>query len=324
MLAHTVGELKQIAANEMSQSEADLVLAGSTTEGLYDLLEEWVQRVMSRIGRKRDWRFLEERWTLTWPSTGVLYYPHDLDHVVSLFPGSSEARNRPLRIMRARSYDERVRQNGGTYGRDVLVEWGQYGVESDMPAAGTVDATTGDAGDATTVVVVEGRDANNRKQTEVLTLDAVDGSASGSSTFRSGAGGVRRVYVRGSAAGSGRVTVSSGGTTLAVIDSGVERMREHQRTELYGIGGAGATYDCRGIRRICNVTNDGDVIDLPTDFHHVPIAGVKSELAKFRKQFQEALMWETEFQNGLNELSNWDNARPGVVMALRPARRRRR
>jgi len=138
----SVAEVKQFAAQMLSERETDTVLGGSTALGDHNLLERWLVQSFDRFATWGDHRFYEDTIELTWGSGSsaeegaVLYLPDYVSRILSIYPQSSVE---PVEIIHAAEFD---RNRPDIRSRDVLVEWGYYAVERDMAAAGTLTATS--------------------------------------------------------------------------------------------------------------------------------------------------------------------------------------
>jgi hypothetical protein len=194
---------------------------------------------------------------------------------------------------------------------DLLVIHGWYGVEADMPSAGTLTATSSaGALDNGLQVRIEGLTNASPGYEQVVTITlAGAGTATTTQTFKAGSGGVRRItIVPGTvpSAGGGVVTVTGGGATIERLDSSREREHHHQRTELHSGGGTG-TYTVRYIRRTFNVSAATDVIPVPNEFADLLELGVQIECARLRKAYADAQVMRQEWRERMREFSAWNN-----------------
>ena len=217
-MARTLGDLKEWSLAALHEDPED--------ETFTDVLvPQWTQSAVDKILTYTYWNWNTGICQLTWPaSTGeyaALYLPEYVDKILSCYPGTEEGVG-SIDIIQPYEIDRHRPGLGTRLGRDFLVLYGWYWVERDMPAAGTVTATSSVGGtDDGLVVRLEGRDTNGREVRENLTLSG--GTATSTRTFASGVDGLRRVSITAGAGGlptlvgTGIVTVSSGGTDLAVF-----------------------------------------------------------------------------------------------------------
>ena len=317
----SVAEVKQFAAQMLSERETDTVLGGSTALGDHNLLERWLVQSFDRFATWGDHRFYEDTIELTWGTASgaeegaVLYLPDYVSRILSIYPQSSVE---PVEIIHAAEFD---RNRPDIRSRDVLVEWGYYSVERDMAAAGTLTATSASGAPANGLQVrIEGLTNASPGYTQIETVTlAGAGTATTTATFKAGAGGVRSInIVPGTAptAGTGVVTITGGGGTMERLNAATERMHEHIRTELFApIGGAG-TYKVRYYRRPFNVTTSTDLVPVPDQFSDLIELGIMKNLERFRGNVGNATQLEGEWRQRMKEFMGWNNRRPGYHPVL--------
>ena len=313
-MARTLGELKQIALELLHENPTSTVF--TTT-----LVPSWVQEAVDDILTHTDWKWNTGFVELTWPAASgeasVLYLPEYVDKIFPPYPDAAEGVG-SIDIVGAWELDRYRPGAGSTFGRSTIVLWGLYWVEADMPAAGTITATSG-AGAAGNGVQVrlEGRDANDREIRETLTL-AGAGTATSTATFAAGVDGIRRIsLIGGTGAATGVITCASGGTTLAVLDSVWEKFQEHQRTEYYGGGTGGTTaMTLRFYRKHRRLEADTEYLPLPESFDRLVELFLAAKIGQFRGQQDEHLMLMGEYTSALAKMVRWDNRQPGVKRQL--------
>lgn len=321
MAFRTIAEVKQFAAQMLSERETDTVLGGSTALGDHNLLERWLQQTFDRFATWGDLRYYEDTIELTWGSGSsseegaVLYLPDYVSRILSIYPQES---TETVEIIHAAEFD-RLRPD--IRFRDVLVEWGYYNVERDMAAAGTLTATSASGSSANGLQVrIDGLTNASPGYTQIETVTlAGAGTATTSATFKAGAGGVRSInIVPGTVptAGTGVVTITGGGGTMERLDANRERMHEHIRTELFApIGGVG-TYKVRYYRRPFNVTTSTDLVPVPEQFSDLMEIGIMKNLERFRGNVGNVTQLEAEWRQRMKEFMGWNNRRPGYRPVL--------
>ena len=310
MAYRTVAEVKAYAAQMLSQHEDDLVLAGSTAEDLHNLIERWLTSSFDRIATWRDWEWLKDTISLTWPaaatssSGSALYLPDFVQRIVGFVPSSLGGR--PIKIVSSSEYDLRRGQGPD----DLLVVHGFYGVENDPPSAAVLIATSASGAAAQGLQVrIEGLTTTNYEQIVTLTLGA-GGTATTTQTFKGAQGGVRRIsIVPGTVptAGTGVVTVTMGGTTMERLDASREREHRHIRTELHAGVSSASTFTVRFIRKQFNVTAATDIIPMPDEFVDLIELGIQIECARLRKAYGDAAQMRQEWSQRMREFSAWNN-----------------
>ena len=306
----SVAEMKAYGAQMLGQHEDDPVLAGSTADDLHDLIERFLGASWDRISTWRDWEWLKDSISLTWPASAssssgsALYLPDFVQRIAVFVP--SVIGSRPIKIVTASEYDLRR----GTGPDDLLVVHGFYGVEADAPSATTLTATSASGAAAVGLQVrIEGLTTGNYEQIETLTLGAL-GTATSSGTYKAGQGGVRRIFIRPTtvpAAGQGVVTVTMGGTTMERLDPSREREHRHIRTELHAGVSSASSFTVRFIRKAFNITAEEDIIPIPEEFTDLLELGIQIEIARLRKAYADALGMRQEWRERMNEFSAWNN-----------------
>lgn len=309
-MARTWGEVKTFVAEQSHQDETQAVLSAN-------LLPRWAQATLDRIRSYTTWRWDQDEIDLSWSvastdnSEGsVLYLPEFIYRVRAMYPKSAAGSIRPIQIITSEEFDGM--RPASQYARDVLVAHGYYGVERDNPAAGVVNVAVG-AGTGSQSVVLEGLDSNNRTIKETVTV-AVSNNSDSINSFKEGPGGLRRVYLTGTATGA-VVTVTAGsgtsGSVLERLDSSREREHEHLRTSLYARLTSGGSYRLRYWRRLISATPvDSDLIPIPQEFHDLLELGMLHKLALFRQEVQLADRYVAEFMTRLKELKAFDRRDP--------------
>lgn len=308
----TFGEVKQFAAENLSEDETDSVLSAN-------LLPRWVGRGLERIFRKTWWRWNEDKIDLTWPAPGaegsILYLPHFIFRPMSTAPTSG---GRPsVEFVHAAELDYyRPASVSSTGFRPRIVLHGTYGVEADNPSAGVL-SLIGVGGSGTQSFRVHGLSAANYEIVETGTLTAGGAAVVTTNSFKAGVGGVKAIELFGTSTGT-VVTASRGGTTLERLDSTRERRHEHLRTELLQAGlSGGATFTVRFWRRpsVPENAGDNDVVPIPSEFHSLLETWLEREILRWRGDYEAAFMTLKEFESDLMDLVRFDRRDP--------ARRRR-
>jgi hypothetical protein len=303
--------MKAYGAQMLGQHEDDPVLAGSTADDLHDLIERFLGASWDRISTWRDWEWLKDSISLTWPASAssssgsALYLPDFVQRIVGFVP--SVIGSRPIKIVTASEYD--IRRGIGP--DDLLVIHGFYGVENDPPSATTLTATSASGAAANGLQVrIEGLTATgNYEQIVTLTL-AGAGTATTSATFKGAQGGVRRIFIVPTtvpAAGQGILTVTMGGVTMERLDPSREREHRHIRTELHAGVSSASSFTVRFIRKAFNLTAETDIIPIPEEFTDLLELGIQIEIARLRKAYADAMGMRQEWKERMREFSAFNN-----------------
>jgi hypothetical protein len=322
-MARTVLQLKTWSAENLHERVTNTVWVTG-------LFPRWVTQIHNRIMSFKVWHWNEDVIQLSWPAAGAneesstLYLPEYIDKILSLYPGTTVGTGKVV-IVSATEMD-RWRPAVGTVLRDYLVLFGYYGVENHLAADGVVTINSS-VGTLNQTVLVEGLDANDREQREEITV-AAGGTQAGTSTFKAGVGGVHRITLIGDSTGTpvtttGIITATGdgGGTTLFRCDSSREVAKEHQRTELYAVASATATFTCRFYRKHFPFTRDQDIVRIPEQFDDLMELGLGEKVAFFRQEADEVRYYKEAFSTRLREMVAWDNRQPGKKWQVRPRRR---
>lgn len=319
-MARTVGQLKQLAAEQLHENPTSAVL---TTF----LFPRWVTQIRNRILSHTSWNWNKDLIELTWPAAAagagasVLYLPTFIDKIMTVIPGVGEG---PIPIVTATEIDKRRPVTRGPY----LVLHGYYGVEGELPAAGLVNVAA--AGAIGQNALVEGLDVNNREIREDVIVPGA-GNVNTVGVFKAGVGGVRRITLIGDGTGtpvitSGIVTAVSGGVNLIYLDSAWETSHDHRRTELHSIAGTTSTHLVRYWRKHFPLTRDQDIVDLPDVFDDLMELGILMKLAQLRlgrqEDVSELTVLKGEWNERLQELRAWDKREPGKKYSVRVRRQR--
>ena len=310
-MARTLGDLKTWALTNLHEDPASAVFTAV-------LVPQWAQQAVDKILTYTYWNWNTSITTLTWPAAAagvdysVLYLPEYIDKILQLTPTGS---SNPIEIVSVLDVD--ANRSG------QLVMFGWYWVEAEAPAASQVAAISSVAAAGNGVqIALEGLVAG-RVVREVLTLAGL-GVALSAATFDAGIDGVRRIsLVAGTTALTGVITVTSGATVLAVLDSVWEKYHEHQRTELY-MGGGAATYDAKFFRRQGRLELDTDYLPIPEPFDDLVELWIASKVGQFRGSMEEHFSLMGEFSARLREMLAWDRRQPGQRRTMYVAGHRRR
>lgn len=304
----------------LHEDETDVVLAGSTSEGTHNLLDRWFTKSVNRLWAWRRWNFLTDSIDLTWSGAtsevdgAVLYLPNYVGRILSVYPQSAST---GVELINAYEFD-RLRPD--IRNRDLLVIHGFYGVEADMPSAGTITVTSDAAADADDglQIRIEGLTNASPGYTQVETLTLASSTATTTNSFKSGVGGVIRIYiVPGSlSTASGIITAVRGSTTLERLDSSRETAHEHIRTELFAPISGQSTYSVRYYRKPPDPANSDDVIQVPEHFMDLIEMQIQKELERFRGNYGNVTQLELEWRQRVRELQGWDNSQPGMRRRL--------
>jgi hypothetical protein len=309
----------------LHQSATDAALAGSTAESRQDIIERWITRSYDRIVRFHYWQWQADTRDFSWPAGtpnngGVLYMP---DYVYKLYSVYQENQNYPVLLTDKRTFDRARPASPINRGQDILIQWGNYGVEADIGTAGTLTAVTDIAADADDGLQVrfEGlTGSGNTARTNIETVTLASSTATTTSSFSAGQGGLRRVTIVPDtvpAAGGGLITITdAGGTTVERLDASREREHQHIRTELFAQSGSSSNYQVSYYRRTFNVTAETDVIEMPSEFQDIMEDGVMLELQKFLGNWEAAMMMEKKRFADLRELVAFSNKQPGIKRTL--------
>ncbi len=310
----TVKELKEWAAEVLHEDFTDTVLDTI-------LFPRWVNQVVSKIVSHKVWKWNEDQMRLQWPraagttqDASVLYLPHFIDRILTLYPGSN-AGIRSVKLIDAWELDQWRPGIGALARRDYLAQYGWYGVQADNPALATLNVRSTGGTVGTQNVLLEGLTNDNFEIREVVPV-LFNTVVATTSIFKAGVGGLRRVKLVGDNAGdpittTGIMTVENGATILERLDSATERAHEHRRTELYAAATGTTSYTARYYRRHYPVLVNRDIVDLPFEFSDVLELGLAERLAFFRKQFDEQQACRSYFEVRLREMRAWDNREPG-------------
>lgn len=307
----TLGQIKQFAAECLHENVLDTKLS-------YRLLPRWTTQVVHRINSYTRWRWNEEIMDLTWPASGIMYLPDEMEYPVSMYPDAALSYSGAIEIIDARQFD-RGRPTFATDGTIRLVVYGDYGVEEDNGAAGNI-LTTGVAADEGMQLLIEGLSAAGRPQREIVTV-GVAGNILSALAYNAGVQGVRRVtIVTASDAviaaalpappmwwGFGDVVITSAGQVLATINSNFQNNLRCKRTELYGASGL---FTVRYSRRHRPLIRDTDVLEIPQEFEEVVELGIQVKLAVFKEDPAHAAAVDKMFNSRLLELTAWDKRQP--------------
>jgi len=325
MAYRSVAEVKQYAIQMLHQDETSPALAGSTAESRQDLAERWVTRSYEKIARFHRWPWLEETRTFAWPTGttttgGILYLP---DYVYRIYSAYSDGY--PVSIITKSSFDRSRPSSPINQGKDILVQFGHYGVEADVSAAGVLTVVTDIAANADDGLQVrlEGlTGSGNTARTLIETVTLSTSTATTTGSFSSGQGGLRRAtIVPGTVptAGGGLITVTdAGGVTLERLDSSREREHQHIRTEMHSRSGSGSTHEVSFYRRTFDITVDTDVIEMPQEFMDMMEDGIMIEMHKFMGNPEAAKMMHMQRNADLRELVAFSNQQPGTTVTLSP------
>lgn len=306
-MARTLGDLQQWALETAHEDPTNTVFTSV-------IVPNWVRQCVEKILTYTYWEWNTGVRQLTWPASAAefstLYLPEYVDKVLSVYPGTDEGVG-SIDIIGAWEMDRYRPGVGHTLGRSYLVLWGWYWVENDNPTAAVLTMVSSAAAGGNGVQVrIEGR-SGNREVRETVTLAGL-GTGTTANTYDAGVDGVRRIsLIGGTGAGTGVITVSNGGTDLAVLDSVWERYQEHQRTELYGAQGAASTWTMRFYRKHRRLEATTEYLPLPESFDWLVELFLESKIEKFRGKGQESLMTMGEFNAGLRQMLAWDRRQPG-------------
>lgn len=314
----SVRQIQEWAALQLHEDSTDATL---TT-----LVLRWANEGLQDVASAENWKWLEGQVELVYgthgaganTANGITYLPHYIHRLVSVWPGGRSYRSQ-VQIIGGWELDAIDPSMVTGSPADYLAVWGYYNVARDNPTAGAI--TIADAGLATFSVKVEGIDTNGFEAEETVAVAA--GAGLSTTLFAAGPDGVRRCYILENSVTAGTptiVTFTSGGTVIERLNyTAGEYKHEHLRTELSPAPNAvGATYVTRYLKRIRPVTTEDDVIDIPFEFENLLTHAISRRLAAFRGETQEALMYETMFQQRVRELRKWQNRQPGRLRAMRP------
>jgi hypothetical protein len=240
----------------------------------------------------RTWHWNEDQIQLTWPAaaagaeSSTLYLPSFIDKVYTAYPGTTVGTGK-VEIVSAMEMD-RWRPAVGTVLRDYIVLWGYYGVENHLSADGVVTVNSSAGAPATQAPKSFYRFGHDCWLT---------------SAVRPGDPGFHGV-------GRG-----------ADFDSSRETSKEHQRTELYAVASATATFTVRFYRKHFPFTRDQDIVRLPEQFDDLMELGLEEHIGMFRQQPEEVKFYRQAFMGRLREMSAWDNRQPGKKWRVQVRRR---
>jgi len=319
-MARTILQLKTWAAENLHEEEDD--------EAFETLFPRWVTQVHNRITTYKAWNWNSGMVPLVWPAIAagaegaILYLPSYIDKILTIYPGSAVGIGK-ITIITPTELDRWRPVAGRDVGRDYMVQWGFYGIRGELPADGVVTMTSS-AGVGNQTCLVEGLDANDDELREEITV-AGAGATAGTSVFKAGVDGVRRITLIGDGTGvpvttTGIITAAGGGVNLFRCDSAYETSKDHQRTELHAVASAQNSYTCRFYRKHLPFTRDQDVVYLPEKFDDVLEFGLSEKVAMFRKRIEEVSYFKSEFNSRLKELIAWDNRQPGKKWNVKPRR----
>lgn len=324
-MARTILQLKQHAARNLHELETNPAFSAV-------VFPNWVTDIQNRIMAFKVWHWNTDLMALTWPAAvgefSTLYLPEFIDKIYTGWPGTQVGRGK-LEIVEAMDMDRWRPTSGVDVGMDYLVLYGYYGVENHLAADGVVTINSS-AGAGNQVVLVEGLTPNDREQREEITV-AGAGTTAGALDFKAGVGGVRRVTLIGDGTGTPVITTGiitatgdAGATNLFRCDSAYETSKEHQRSELYAVASATATFTIRYYRKIFPYTRDQDIVWLPEQFQDLMHIGIDEKIGFFRKKPEEVQYFRGLFQERLREMAAWDNRQPGKTWKVRVRRRHAR
>ena len=256
---------------------------------------EWINTAKNFIVEFAQWKWLQAHGDIAIPSTGILYFPEYVWQVLSLYPTSLGYR-RPAQFIGAYQFDSAG--PGVSAGlSDYAIEWGYYGCHEDVSVNSVITVTSNAAGtgDEGVQVTIEGRDttANRNFLVETVTLDGTSGAntATTTATFRSGADGVRRIFVindsLSNADGSARTrgilsATDSAGTDLERLNMSRELMHEHIRFEMYPTSSSG-TFTMRYYKRVPDVISLDHVFEIPLEYQDIYHYALRAQIAEYQR-----------------------------------------
>jgi hypothetical protein len=318
----SVSQIYDWVAAQLHEVATDDQLDANVQTVSTNLLLRWINESMNEIARAGPWQWLEAQETLTFgghgagtnTTDGVTYLPEKMWRIVSVWPGSRGYRE-PLQLIGAWELDSISPSTTLGTVSDFLAVWGYYGVARDNPVAGTISVT--DAAATAVEVRIHGKDGNGNEVIE----DVAHGGAS-TATFAAGPEGVRRVHIIDNTVTAATTTVTvtggDGTTTIETLRADLgERSHEHLRTELSPAPTATADHLVRYYRRVREVRNDNDMVELPYEFENLLIDGIARRLALFQLEMEKVPYFEQRFQRGVRELRRFQNKQPGRFQGMK-------
>jgi len=184
---------------------------------------------------------------------------------------------------------------------------GNYGVEVQPAAAGTVTVVSSEATDASNRYVrVKGFDSSGRLIDEQLTLNGTS-TVTSTNSFAS-----VETCVKSVASGStitGYITVKTGTTTLAVIPYW-DTMSSHLWIRMYPIPDDARALTVQSVMRKEDLVRDDDWPQFDPDYHHLLVSGPASELLPTVGKNALAGKMMSDYQENLATFKGTQSRRP--------------